>query len=519
MQQAQQQLQLSGPYGQMFADSQQIPLDIVGANGFGRYDEISISETFNMIISDGALVNFAGYELVASIAPNGVGRGVYNVILLNKIAAVINNGFYLIDTNNEFIRGGTLNTNSGNVYFADNEASQIAIVDGTWVYIYTYNVTPPTFQAFQILSAVAGFTYAAPVYIDYQDGRFIIADGNSNNFILSAVGNGLIWPPGTVASPLPFANAVGQIQTKPAKCMAAVALSRELIVFGQTFAEPWYDAGLQIFPYQRDNFTAIDYGLVNQSTIGKLDNTICWLGVNEKSNISVYMMYLDNQPQRMSNDGLDYIFQNLTAPKDCYGFMYREAGHPYYQLTFVTDNLTYLFDLSTQPAQVFSLTDDQMDYHPARRVVYFNGSNYFVSLLDGNVYKMSSSITSYNGLVIPRIRTCSNIRWPDNARSVIQAVYITMESGINQNYIPTAQNLPDNTTTNYLSNRLDTSLSQDGGYTFYNVSSMELPRTGMRRNALPIYNLGATGNDITLRFRWNTLGRVVVSGGFISVRR
>ena len=100
MQQASQQLQLNGPPGQMYADSQRIPLDIVGANGFGRYDEISIAETFNMIISDGALVNFAGYELVASIAPNGIGRGVYNVILLNKIAAVIDNGFYLIDTNN-----------------------------------------------------------------------------------------------------------------------------------------------------------------------------------------------------------------------------------------------------------------------------------------------------------------------------------------------------------------------------------------------------------------------------------
>lgn len=513
----QQQLQLNGVSGAMYANSQRIPLDIVGANTFGRYDEISNDQTFNMVISDNTLVNFAGYTQVASIAPNGIARGVYNVILLNKLATVINDGLYLIDTNDDFVRVGTLNTNSGNVYFADNEASQIGIVDGVYVYIYSYGVTPPTFTSFQIESPIAGFTYAAPVYIDYQDGRFIVADGNSNNFILSQVGNGLIWPSAT--GPLPFANAVAPIQTKPAKCMAAVALSRELIVFGQTFAEPWYDAGLQIFPYQRDNFTAIDYGLVNQSSIGKLDNTICWLGINEKANISVYMMYLDNQPQRMSNDGLDYQFQNLSNPKDCYGFMYREAGHPFYQLTFVTDNLTYLFDLSTQPPSIYTLTDENMNYHIARRVVYFNGSNYFVSLIDGNVYKMNSSIYSYNGFVIPRIRTCQNIRWPDGARSVIQSVYITMESGINQNYRPDAVNLPNNLSTNYLSNRLDVSLSQDGGYTFYNVASKELPRTGMRRNALPIYNLGATTNDSTLRFRWNTLGRVVISGGFLSLYR
>jgi hypothetical protein len=507
-----QQPQLDGMAGAMYGNSQRVPLDIVGSNGFGRYPEVSSEETFNMVISDGALVDFAGYTLAQTIG--GRSRGIYNVVLLNKIACIIDNGFFLIDSNNNVSRVGTLKTSSGNVYLSDNLASQIVAVDGAWVYVYTYKTTPGVFQAFQIASPIAGFSYASPVYVTYQDSRFIVADGNSNYWILSGPSDGTIWPP-----IIPFANAANTIQTKPCRAMAAVALSRELLVFGQTCCEPWYDAGLQVFPYQRDNFTAIDYGLVNQSTIGELDNAICWLGINEKSNISAFMMYLDNQPKRISNDGLDYIFQGLSNPKDCYGFMYRELGHSYYQLTFVTDNITYLFDLSSDPPAIYTLTDENLNHHIARKVVYFNGSNYFISLVDGNLYKMNSYITNYNGAIIPRIRTTKNIRFPDAARFVIQNINITMESGIAQNYIPDAQNLSDNNSTNYLSNRLDVTLSQDGGYTFYNIASQELPKTGMRRNAFNLYNLGATTNDPVFRFRWNTLGRVVVSGGLISLYR
>ncbi len=46
----------------------QMPLDIVGSTKFGRYPKISVEQTWNMIISDGFLVPFAGYLKVAELS-------------------------------------------------------------------------------------------------------------------------------------------------------------------------------------------------------------------------------------------------------------------------------------------------------------------------------------------------------------------------------------------------------------------------------------------------------------------
>lgn len=478
-----------------------IPLDIVGGNGFGRYPKISSEQTYNMIVSDGGLVDFAGYTLVASIAPSGISRGIYNVILLNKIAVVIDSGFYLISENNSFVREGSLATSSGNVYMSDNLASQIVIVDGTTnIYIYQYNIPIPTFTTITV-------TFTAG-YVDYQDTYFIAADISTNQWRLSAPSNGLSWPA--------LAQNVGELQSKPCKIMACVAISRELLVFGQTCCEPWYDAGLQLFPYQRDNYTLIDYGVINQSTISKLNNSVSWVAINEHSNVSIFSMYLDNQPKRISNDGLDFILAQLTAPTDCYGFMFQMEGHIFYMVTWVTDNLTYLFDFNTN--MFFTLTDENLNHHIARRVVYFNGTNYFISLIDGNVYQMDSSITTYNGYEIPRIRIIKNLRLPSGDRFIMQKINISMEQGINPSYdlgaylnsnlIPPADPYPIPYPT---PSTIDISLSEDGGYRYGHIARKQLLPQGARRNTVNFYNLGGVGNDNVLKFRFGGFGRFVIA--------
>lgn len=494
-------LQTGAPASQ-YANSMRLPFDIVGSNQFGRYPKISSEQTFNMIISDGALVDFAGYELVASISSTGVSRALYNSVVANKLVAVIDDGLYLIDQFNTVSRVGTLLTSVGNCFIADNLASQIAVVDGTQnVYIYnyaasTFTVVPITFNA---------------GYITYQDTYFIAPDTQSDNWYLSAQSDGTSWP--TVA------QNNGKIETKPTKAVATIALDRTLLVMGTTVTEPWYDVGAQLFPYQRSNYFAIDYGCINPDTIGILDNACTWLASNEKSNIVIMSCQEGSQPQRISNDGLDFVFSQLKAPQDSYGFMYKMEGHTYYQLTFVTDNLTYLYDFTTQ--KFFSLTDEKLDAHIARRVVFFNNNNYFISLVDGNLYKMNSSINTYNGNEIPRVRICSNIRFPDSARFVVQQINLTMESGINAGF--NLQNLTINDTTfnnvNTGTNRIDLSQSTDGGYSYKVIESKRLPFLGQRRNQVNFYNLGGYGNDVVFKFRFNALGRFVITGGLISLYR
>jgi len=85
------------PYDQ---NVQQLELNIVGSSTFGRYPKISIEKTFNMLISDGWLVDYAGYKLAirASKFANATeGRGIHVSTKFDRIIAVFDNNVYLIN--------------------------------------------------------------------------------------------------------------------------------------------------------------------------------------------------------------------------------------------------------------------------------------------------------------------------------------------------------------------------------------------------------------------------------------
>jgi hypothetical protein len=466
---------------QQYPNSLTVPIDIVGSTNFGRYPKIATEQTYNMIISDGAMVDFAGYEVVAMIGGN-TAREVYNSVLLNSIVAVIDNRVFVIDTGYSVNQVGTLATTTGNVFISDNFASQIAIVDG--INVYMYNYLNNTFQ-----TVLVDFS---PGYITYQDTFFIAADIATNQWRLSEPNDGTMWPD--------QAQNVGELQSKPCRMVATVALDRILLVMGQTVTEPWYDAGLQLFPYQRNDYYCIDYGCASAETIASGYGMIVWLATNQQSGYQIMVSQEGGPPQTIDFDGLDFFFSQLTMPQNSFGMLFKMDGHIFYMITFTTDNRTYLFDFNTQ--MFFSLCDENYNHHIARRIVFFNNSYHFISFTDSNLYKMNSQITNYNGAMIPRIRICKNIRFPGADRFIIQNINITMESGLNQG-----------------ATKIEFAASTDGGYSYDYFIPFVMPSLGQRQNAVNLYNLGGIENDFVPRFQFWAKGRFVINGGTISLYR
>jgi hypothetical protein len=472
-----------------FLPGQGVDMGLIGGNTFGRYKKISSAETINMIVTDGALVSFLGYENVISL--NGTnGREIFTSPKFNHMIVVVDSFVYIVDTNLASDQIGQLETTSGPVYIAENLGSQLAICDGVAIYIFNYSTDKFT-------KVVVNFQ---PKFISFQDTYFIAADGLSNRFRLSDNNNGLSWPDD--------ASHVGQIQTKATICTAPVPLDRQLFVFGQTVCEPWQDIGYTLFPYQRSNSLSIDYGCVNAATIASGFGIIAWLGSNEKTGISI--MFSQGGPgQRLSNDGIDFVFSKMKKPNDSVGFIFREAGHIFYVITFITDNVTYAFDFNTK--MFFTLVDHEMNHHIARRVTFFNGNYYFVSLIDGNVYKMSSTINTLNGKEMPRFRILKNLSIPNGDRFVVSNINLTMEQGFlegeqqeNLDLLPS------------LRPRIDLSASKDGGEHFWNVAPHRMNRFGKRQNVCNFWNIGAF-NDCTLKFAFWGKQRFCVKQAYGSI--
>jgi hypothetical protein len=468
--------------------TQNLPLNMVGSTVFGRYPKISTEQTYNMLISDDWLVPYAGYKVVARISPTGEGRGIFASTRLNHLILVVDDAVYTVSDNLGVTKIANIATISGDVTIAENNASQIGICDGLNIYIYDYST-----GAFSTLTPTAlKFT---PGWISFQDTRFISVDKITGQWVLSEEGNGLNWtdPDGTDNAPY-----FGEFQTKPDKALAAVPMPSKgnmLLVFGSTVTEIWYDTGAQLFPYQKNTFSNFDYGCLNPATIAALENMVVWLGGNNQAGPTI--MYSDGSSiTQISTDGINFQLANLSNPKSSYAFLFRQDGHLIYQITFVEDNLSYAYDFNTQ--KFFTLCDPDMNHHIAKRVAFLDNKYYFVSIKDGNLYELNSQFTDADGEELVRIRICKPLRNAQQNYFVVNNLTFTIEQGIYSDI-----------------QRIDLSVSKDGGMSFSSYVSKTLNPLAKRKNRMNFWNLGAA-NDFVAQFRFWGNGRFVLTDGVVS---
>ncbi len=482
---------------------QKLPLKMVGGNQFGRYPKISSEETFNMIISDDWLVNFAGYSAVKIIDPTGIGRGIYTSTNFNLMFIVVDNGLYTVNAGLVAQRIASLSTYSGDVFIAENNAGQIGICDKENIYIYV-----PNSSSFTILTAaVLGFT---PGYLTFQDTYFISVGLNTNEWHLSDPSNGLMWNAG-------LAKNTGRFETEADNPIAVARVPGKgnlLFVFGKKVTEAWYDTGSPLFPYQRNSYFNIDYGCLNAATIAVNNTTVAWLAANDKSGPMI-MVSQGQDPQKISTDGIDYVLQSLTNPSDAYGYFFQQDGHLLYVLVFPTDKVSYAYDFNTQ--KFFTLTDQNMNNFIAKRVTRFNDVYYFVSTIDGKLYALGTQYSDYDGYEIPRVRVLRNIRMTDSSRFIIANTNFTMQQGMSATVPRQTTNTTDPLEQSEydLQQRIDFTLSKNGSQTFSNAISKVLNAPYVYPNRVNFWRLGAA-NDFAFQFRFWGFNRFLLTDGEVN---
>jgi hypothetical protein len=495
-----------------------IPLDIVGSSTYGRNPKVLASRTFNMITADDWLVDYAGFEKVLDISEDMTGRGIFSSIKADRVIVVSSNKVYSVSIYTSNIGNrknysarqvGLIDSYTGDVTMDENIANQIAICDRHNIYIYNY-VTGEFTKA----TLPSDFL---PGYVCYKDGYFIAPDLRSSSWALSALNNGLNWLWNTATS----GPVLGALENKADLVQAVISMPGKgnlILVMGNRVTELWTDVGASLFPFQKSYTVNIDYGCLNSATIAASDKVVMWLGSNEKSG-PVIMFTTGLDSNQVSTDGINYRLSRLINPQKSAAFFIKISGHLVYHLTFYDerDNLTILYDFTDQ--KFYDATDEKMNYHPARKVAFFDNDYYFVSLNDGHLYRMSDSLSTFNYgkfrdgspkiYDISRIRIPSNIRLPTQGRFSISSMGFTIEQG---NDTDNDLNLPD------YQPGIDMSMSKNGGLSFGSYSQRKSAyRVGKRDNRLMWWNLGLA-NDFVPQFRffgkgmWRaTNGQVVIN--------
>lgn len=529
-------------------NSQPIPVNVVGASTFGRYPKISLEKTYNMFISDNWLVNFAGWKRVFEIFPEGEGRGMFRSVRGNFLLVVVNSSVYSFDSNFVATFVGTLATSAEEVFIDENLNSQVCIVDGLNAYIYFYGSGGPSFTT-QTLSGSL-----IPNYVTYHNTFFLFGNADTTS-------NGAKWYAYSFASNTTISQTTElALQTKPDFAIAVQRIpgqSANVLVFGTTVCEIHTQIG-GTQNYRRVNTISVDYGCLSVATIASADEFIAWLGVNE-SNAPVILVYQGQGAYAISSDGIDYLLTTIQFPEDSTSSFVKIDGHLIYQLTFFNpvDNLTLMYDFNTK--KFFHLSDENLNYHPARDYAYFGNETYFVSLNNGSIYRTSTDITVIDENItttdpnqiftIQRIRICDNIAQDDSDKFIANFFRMTIEQGndpgnpgasldiiiplitedafappdafliteFDQVIVDEASWNNQPTYTIPYQPRVDLSLSYDGGITFSNTVGRNLNQTGFRKNILSWNRLGMA-NVLTLKFRFWGMDRFVVNNGVLEIK-
>jgi len=561
-----------------------VDLNIVGSSTFGRYPKISIEKTYNMFQSDDFLVPYAGYNIAIGYERfrNGTtGRAIFTSSKLNKLVVVIDKNVFLVDisfnqqtlevTSSQAIPIGQLTSSTGVVYIAENNKPQILISDNEQLYLYD-PILPIRFQRVDTIDFTPGF-------ITFHDTYFICAAKQdsfynppaTNTWRLSGQNDGLTWNSD--------AQSIGLLQTKPDQIQAVVRFPSKgnmIFVMGQNVSEAWFDTGAQLFPYQRTNQFNIDYGCKSPASVAYMDEIVVWLASNEKSG-PILMYSTGGMPQKITTDGIDYLFGQLQFSEDSQGFLFRQDGHLFYHINFYKDNLSLFVDfLPDGSHKIYHASDQNLNYFIAAEVAFFKNQYYFVSKNTGNMYIFDTVFTTYqdtNSLgvtlehVIPRIRTCRNIRVASQDYFIANDCGFTIESGetdyykqstgpiflmsqddqnlISQGYYiylasQNGKTLIDQPALNkliaqqgdpnvfsyliaqqdkfiYTTPRVDLSISTDGGATFGSDMPNVLPGIGKRKNKLQWWQLGLC-NDLVIQIKFWSIGRIVCTNGQVSIR-
>jgi hypothetical protein len=219
------------------------------------------------------------------------------------------------------VLGGTVG-GSGIVCMTDN-GSQLMILNGVNGYIYSAST------GFQVITSS---NFHASSSAAFFDNYFALTWDGTNKFFISGSLDG------TSYSGLDFASA----EVSPDNVVSVVNQQENLLIFGTSTIETWYDAGSVNFPFQRIDGGTIERGCAAKLTPIKEDNSVFFLGDD------IIFYRLDGTiPRRISTHAIEQAWQKYSSVSDAYCFSYTYNGHKFIVLTFITGNATWVYDISS----------------------------------------------------------------------------------------------------------------------------------------------------------------------------
>lgn len=378
---------------------------------------------------------------------------------------------------------GTLNTASGRVSMAYN-GTQIAITDGTNLYVYIIGQTAQTIASISNVGTTATLTTSAP-HLRYT-GETITVSGTtpaaySGTFVITITGAStftytMLSDPGGVATVvgsyvvdasfltvtanlisvpiditfgdsygiLAYANGQFQItssydfttldaldfataESNPDGLVRNIYDHGELLLFGSNTIEPWGNTGGQDFPYSVQRGSTLQFGLAAKWSLVQYNDSIAGLFKNSMGQVQVMQM-MGHRILAISSQELDSVINSYATVSDATAFCYMLGGHPMLQINFPSEQKSHLYDGSTQ---LWSELESGLDggRHRAEILVDYLNKPRVSDYENGNIYTLDADTYADNGTPIVREIVTKTFFAGANKRIAVSRIGVDCETG------------------------------------------------------------------------------------------
>ena len=433
------------------------PINFTGQTYQGRSRAIDSERSINWYAEG----NSANSKEMVSLVPTPGAKRIATLPDLNRggysynglIWMIASNTVYTVTTGGTVTSKGTINSFNGNLSFADNGKTML-IVDGIDGYLYT--------KATDTLVQIADPDFPSnPIQVEYMDGYFIVLEGGSGRFWLSALDDGSSW------NALDFATAEGS----PDNLVGMKVNHRQLWLFGDSSTEIWYNSGDKDFPFRRIQGAFFEEGTLAAGSISKTTNAVLWLSNSERGQAAVYIAS-GIRPVRISTVGIELAFDGYSDLTDAISYVVYEETHTFYILTFPTAEKTWVYDLTTKMWHERSTNNARWW---AQYGVIVGGALYGLDYASGRIMHVDHAYKDEDGQMIRRLRTGKHI---ESNRGYVEcnSLEIEFEHGIGDVDTPNPQVM--------------LRVSNDGGYTWSNEQKKSAGAAGDYQSRVVFNRLG-----------------------------
>lgn len=404
--------------------------------------------------SQQALIGTPGFRLFVDLGPEPT-RGSH--VFQGSMYAVSGTDAFKIESDGTTQLLGTIpGTDQVSI---ENNVTQVCFVNGVEGFIYTPSsdtfeeIIDPDFRPAQI--------------VQFLDQYFLFNEPGTNNFFISAFGNGLAYN----------GLDVGVAEGSPDNIVSILSDHRDLLLFGETTIELWNNTGNPDFPFEVQNGVFIERGCAAAFSVEKLDNQVYWLGDDR----AVYTLegYL---PAKKSTYAIDEQIRQYDRVDDAVALTYTEGGHFFYAISFPSGNETFVYDASTQ--QWHQRSSGLLGARwRADSYVRFGDKNIVGDSLSGKLFEMDLETYDELGEEMPAIRTTM----PETANELpvfMSKLQVVIESGIG---LLTGQGSDPIAALEW---------SDDGGHTFKDPRFRSMGKIGEYRRRVIWRRLGRFRNRV-----------------------